>query len=107
MCAGKTINHRHNTGLENKGEYLHMAQAFAVKNRIPTSHYRCYFFLDKTYNDVLLSDKPLKKASEVNYYMTQSDLQYLETWCKYVIKKTLTDYVPSFKKAKKYIRYCC
>ena len=41
---GKVVNARHNTGLEHKGEYLHMAQVLAIRNRVPTAHYR----LDQT-----------------------------------------------------------
>ena len=40
MFAGKVVNQRHNTGLEHKGEYLHMAQVLAIENRVPTAHCR-------------------------------------------------------------------
>ena len=36
------MNPRHNTGLENKGYYLTMAQVLAVKNRVPSAHLRYY-----------------------------------------------------------------
>ena len=38
--TGKVVNQRHNTGLEHKGEYLHMAQVLAIQNRIPSAHLR-------------------------------------------------------------------
>ena len=38
--VGKVVDKRHNTGLDNKGRYLHMAQVIAIENRVPTAHYR-------------------------------------------------------------------
>ena len=38
IIVGKVVNQRHNTDLEHKGEYLHMAQVLAIENSIPSAH---------------------------------------------------------------------
>ena len=89
IFSGKVVNQRHNTGLEHKGEYLHMAQVLAIENRIPSSH---------------CSDKPLCTASEVDYYPSSDDLERIRAWCKFTIGKVLVEYFPAASSCKKYLR---
>ena len=89
FLLGKVVNPRHYTGLENKGEYLHMAQVLAIENRIPTSH---------------CSDTPTKRAHEVNYYPSAEDIKLIADWCKFSISRAIIDYFPAFKNCKKYSR---
>ena len=83
------VNQRHNTGLESKGEYLHMAQVLAIQNRIPTTH---------------CSDVPLVKAKDVDYYPGSEDIRMMSEWAEYTIAKALTDNFPAFKNCSKFIR---
>ena len=89
MFIGKVVNQRHNTGLEHKGEYLHMAQVLAIENRIPSAH---------------CSDTPLLSATEVDYYPSGDDLCRIRSWCKYTIGQALVDYFPPASSCKKYLR---
>lgn len=89
MPTGKVVNQRHNTDLEHKGEYLHMAQVLVIKNRIPSSH---------------CSDTPLVKASDVSYYPGVEDLDKMRDWCKFAIGRALVEYFPPMKSCKKYLR---
>ena len=47
--SGKVVNQRHNTGLDHKGEYLHMAQVLAIQNRVPSAHCRFYPKIELNY----------------------------------------------------------
>ena len=87
--VGKVVNQRHNTDLEHKGEYLHMAQVLAIENRIPSAH---------------CSDTPLMEATDVNYYPGADDLALIRSWCKFTIGKALTKYFPPAKSCNKYLR---
>ena len=66
-----------------------MAQVFAIKNRIPTSH---------------CSDTPLLRASDVNYYPGADDISMMTDWCKYTISRALVTHFPAFGSCMKHLR---
>ena len=100
---------RHNTGLMNKGYYLQMAITLGVVNRIPSAHLRLvlkYFpalVLDFTIS--IISDLPIIRPKDVNYFPDEADLERIAGWMKFKIGLTISKYHPVFSKCGKFIRY--
>ena len=88
--VGKVIAPRHNTGLEHKGGYLHMAQVLGVVSRVPTA---------------FCSDQPIRTAEEVSYYPNDEDKSNIKDWCVFYIARSLTEYHPAFTSCKKFVKY--
>jgi len=87
--VGKVVVPRHNTGLANKGQYLMMAITLGAVNRIPTAH---------------LSDTPVIKPKDVDFFPAAADLSRITGWMKYQIGVIMVKYHPVFAKCSKFNR---
>ena len=63
-----------------------------------------YIFIHIIKGALDVSDVPLVKAKDVEYYPGAEDIKLITEWAEYTIAKAITDYFPAFKNCKKYIR---